>query len=98
MLPDSSSAYHQYVVRSSDRDALRLYLATAGIPVTIHYPRALHQQPAYAHCQVMPLPVTELAVREILSLPLHPYLSDESAEALCEVVNSFSGRTNDATM
>lgn len=97
-LPDSSPAYHQYVVRSSDREALRLYLLAAGIPVTIHYPRALHQQPAYAHCQTMPLQVSELSVREILSLPLHPYLSDASAEALCEVVNSFSGRTNDATM
>ena len=45
----------------------------------------------------MPLPVTEKAVREILSLPLHPYLSDEAAEVLCQIVNTFSRTTNDAT-
>jgi UDP-2-acetamido-2-deoxy-ribo-hexuluronate aminotransferase len=89
--------WHQYVVRSDCREDLRKHLLEAGIPAAVHYPRGLHQQPAYAHYQTMPLPVTEKAVREILSLPLHPYLSDEAAEVLCQIVNTFSRTTNDAT-
>ncbi len=95
--PECEPAWHQYVVRSAEREALQQHLAASGIPSAVHYPRALHQQTAYAHCQTMPLPVAEQAAREILSLPLHPYLSDEASEVLCQTVNSFSSRTNDAT-
>lgn len=94
--PECDPVWHQYVVRCAQREALRLHLAASGIPSAVHYPRALHQQPAYARCQTLPLPVAEKAAREILSLPLHPYLDDESAEVLCQTVNSFSSRTNDA--
>ncbi|MEQ1750517.1 MAG: DegT/DnrJ/EryC1/StrS family aminotransferase [Prosthecobacter sp.] len=95
--PECEPAWHQYVVRSAEREVLRTHLVAAGIPAAVHYPRALHQQPAYAHCQTMPLPVAEQAARKILSLPLHPYLSDEAAGVLCQTVNSFPSRTNDAT-
>jgi dTDP-4-amino-4,6-dideoxygalactose transaminase len=84
-------AYHLYVVRAPRRDALMRYLIDAGIPVGLHYPAAVHQQPAYAAAALTPLPLSETtrAVEEILSLPLHPFLSQEAAETLCETVNRF---------
>lgn len=84
-------AYHLYVVRSANRNALMQYLLAAGIPVALHYPAALHQQPAYSAPRLTPVPLLETAraVGEILTLPLHPYLSEEAVDFLCETVNRF---------
>jgi len=52
------------------------------------YPAALHQQPAFACAERFP--VAEKAVHEVLSLPLHPYLSEAAVEAVCSAVEDFS--------
>ncbi len=84
-------AWHLYVIRTPHREALFAHLSSAGIPVALHYPAAVHQQPAY--CQLPPgspgLPQTESLLREILTLPLHPYLSDEAIDRVCKSVLSF---------
>ncbi|TLD70505.1 DegT/DnrJ/EryC1/StrS family aminotransferase [Phragmitibacter flavus] len=84
-------AYHLYVVRSECRDELMAFLTQKGIPVALHYPAAVHQQPAYfaEAKQSARLPNTERLVREILTLPLHPFLSDEAVLATCEAVLDF---------
>ncbi len=89
--PGCEPAWHQYVVRCPHRDALEAHLRAAGIPVARHYPLAVHQQPAYVCEQLrpVPLPETERAVNEILSLPLHPYLSTEAIDAVCAEVERF---------
>lgn len=69
--------YHQFVVRTRQRDAVKQRLAAAHIHAAIHYPQAAHQQPAYQGrilSGVGGLTHTEAAVREILSLPIHPQL------------------------
>ena len=69
--------YHQFVVRTPRRDAIKQRLATAEIHAAIHYPLAVHQQPAYqGRIEVGSggLEHTETAVREILSLPIYPQL------------------------
>ena len=85
--PEASPVYHQYVVRSNRRNALREFLKDAGISTLIHYPVPIHQQPAYAHFSTGPLPETEAAAREVLSLPLYPEISEDdvcrTASALC---------------
>ena len=87
-LPLSSSAgwhvYHQYVVRSLRRDALRAGLATGGIKTLVHYPVPVHLQPAYAgRVRVQgALPHTEAAAREIMSLPMFPELTFANVEAV----------------
>ena len=87
-LPLPSSAgwhvYHQYVVRSLRRDALRAGLATAGIKTLVHYPVPVHLQPAYAgRVRVQgALPHTEAAAREIMSLPMFPELTFADVEAV----------------
>ncbi len=69
--------YHLYVVRVPERDRVRALLAEAGIGTGIHYPVPVHQQPAYRGGAVVagPLPETERAAQEILSLPMFPGLT-----------------------
>jgi len=73
------SAYHLYVVRTANRDALQKSLTEAGIGTGIHYPIPLHQQPAYGHMRYKAgdFPVAERAAKEILSLPMYPQLQVE---------------------
>ncbi len=82
----ASHVFHQYVVRSPARDALRDRLARRGIGTNIHYPLPVHLQPAYrGRLATGPsgLGESERAAREVLSLPLYPELDDG---ALAEVV------------
>lgn len=82
--------YHLYVVRLPDRDGVRQKLAAAGVSSAIHYPAAVHQQPAYQGDNIVchPLPHTEQAVREILTLPLYPQLSREQAHQVVTALNA----------
>jgi dTDP-4-amino-4,6-dideoxygalactose transaminase len=81
-------AHHLYVVRVPDRDAFRARLASRGIGSDVHYPRAVHEQPAFAAFSRGPLPVTERAMQEVVSLPLHPALSDADADRVIEAVRA----------
>lgn len=92
---DNEHAFHLYVIRSPRRDALMHQLSEAGIPVSLHYPAALHQQPAYADRELAPLPLpeTERAVAEILTLPLHPYLSENAVNLVCDMILEFHHAT-----
>lgn len=84
-------AYHLHVIRSPHRDALMAHLLDLGIPVALHYPAAVHQQPGYARfMEHSPsLKETEQAVREILSLPLHPWLSPEAVDLVVAGIESW---------
>lgn len=88
---DCSHAFHQYVVRSPCRDALMRHLQERGIPVAIHYPVPLHRQPAFR--SEVRLPETEVAVKEILSLPVHPYLTREAIHEVCGTIAEFGNAT-----
>ena len=72
----------QYTVRVPHRDAVRAALADRGVPTAIHYPRAMHHQQAYAGSPVSggAAPTAERLAREVLSLPLHPYLGDDGQD------------------
>jgi dTDP-4-amino-4,6-dideoxygalactose transaminase len=80
-------AFHQFVIRSEHRDALQAHLKLRGVLSAVLYPAALHQQPAFACAERFP--VAEKAVREVLSLPLHPYLSEAAIDAVCAAVEDF---------
>lgn len=89
--PDDRHVYHLYVVRSERRDALRAYLAARGIGTAIHYPVPVHRQPAYLRLSagLGGLPGTEAAARSVLSLPMFPDLSPESAATVAKVIARF---------
>ena len=69
------SAYAQYTVRVKNRDAVQTALKAAGIPTAVHYPIPLNKQPAVASDAV--LPVGDLVAEEVISLPMHPYMTEE---------------------
>ncbi len=85
-------AYHQYVIRSEQRAALMLHLQQAEIPVSAHYPVPLHRQPAFAGSR-MPLPESDRAAAEVISLPIHPYLSEAAVSAVCDAIERFDHAT-----
>ena len=76
-VPDwADPAWHLYVVRTSDPDALQGRLSEAGIGTLIHYPIPPHMQKAYTNMEIMPeaLPLARDLASEVLSLPMGPQL------------------------
>jgi len=87
------SAWHLYVVRVDQRDALQQTLAKAGIGTGIHYPIPLHLQPAYRHLgyQQGDLQVAENAAKQILSLPMFPQLDLAQQRQTVDAIASYFG-------
>ena len=75
--PDRTSAWAQYTTRVRNRAAVQEDLKAAGIPSAVYYPLPLNLQPAVADYHV-DLPHGHKASQEVISLPMHPYLEDES--------------------
>jgi dTDP-4-amino-4,6-dideoxygalactose transaminase len=89
--PRRTHVYHQYVIRTPVREALQRHLASHEIETGIHYPVPIHRQPAWrdAFGEASRLPQAELAADEILSLPVHPDLTDAEVEHVAESVAGF---------
>ncbi|HRJ45848.1 MAG TPA: DegT/DnrJ/EryC1/StrS family aminotransferase [Opitutaceae bacterium] len=84
----NSHVYAQYTIRVSNRDELGAALKAAGIPSAVYYPKCLHEQPVYAPLGYKwgDFPESERASREVISLPMHPYLGeDELAHIVTKV-------------
>ena len=87
---DAVSAWAQYTVRVPNRDAVAAQLKSLGIPTAVYYPRPLHQQQAYSGYPVAgdSLPVSERLAREVLSLPMHPYLEESVQQRIVDGMHS----------
>jgi dTDP-4-amino-4,6-dideoxygalactose transaminase len=82
--------YHQYVIKSKQRDTLQQHLSQSRIQTQVHYPTAVHKQTAYRDLGFdVHLPVTERICGEILSLPIHPWLSEADVLTVTRGVTSF---------
>ncbi|MFI5337678.1 MAG: DegT/DnrJ/EryC1/StrS family aminotransferase, partial [Opitutales bacterium] len=77
--------WHQFVVRTPQRDALQAHLEASGIISGILYPVPIHRQPATYRAELT-LPVTERACAEVLSLPLHGGLHPADVDTVCDAV------------
>jgi len=86
--PDVEHVYHQYVIRTQERDALKAYLREKGIGTLIHYPVPIHLQPAYVGRFVKGrrLPRTEAIAKEILSLPMYPELTVDQVQTVARQI------------
>ena len=89
--PGATHVYHQYVVRSRQRDQLQSFLKAHGIGAMIHYPVPVHLQPAYRGRVTLAnrLAGTEAICREILSLPMYPQMTDLDVERVGGVITDF---------
>lgn len=80
-------AHHQYVIRCQDRQKVIDMMEARDIGYGIHYPTPVHKMPPYEHLARWPLPVTERAAAQILSIPVHEALTDEEVGTVIEVLN-----------
>ncbi|HTA17933.1 MAG TPA: DegT/DnrJ/EryC1/StrS family aminotransferase [Polyangia bacterium] len=83
---DTRHVYNQFTVRAARRDELRSHLDALGIGSAIYYPTPIHAQPAYASWARDALPVTDRAATEVLSVPVHPWLTDEEIERVADAL------------
>ena len=90
-LPPDDGVFHLFVVRSPERDALKVYLADRGIGTDVHYPLPVHLQAPYAEYGDGPgsLPATEHLAGEILSLPIYPELAADDVDYVCQIMRTY---------
>lgn len=85
--------FHLFVIRTSDRDALKAHLEAAGIQTGLHYPVPLHKQPCFAALAGgLELPVAERWAAEGLSLPLFAGMNEAQADRVVATVRHFFGK------
>jgi UDP-2-acetamido-2-deoxy-ribo-hexuluronate aminotransferase len=85
--PHNTSAWAQYTLQVHNRQALQEQLKQAGIPTAVHYPKPLNIQPAVSDDRVQ-LPVGDSVAQAVMSLPMHPYLDNESQQRIVESIIS----------
>ena len=90
----SESIFNQYTIRSERRDSLQAHLKSAGIGCKIYYPLSLHLQPCFAYLGYREgsCPESELASKQVLSLPIYPELLPGQQEETINAIRSFFSR------
>ena len=86
---EEQHAWHLFVVRCAQRDALQQHLQSRGIQTQVHYPVPPHRQPAYSTLRHAHLPLTERLHDEVLSLPMGPTLRDDEVDRVIEACQAF---------
>ena len=89
---DGRHAYHQYTITHDDRDGLAAHLEDVGVSTGVYYPTPIHEQPAYAGVETS-APVAERLARRVLSLPVHPGLTERDVARVAESVAVYEGVT-----
>lgn len=77
------SAWAQYTLRVDDRELVQAKLKEAGIPTAVHYPIPLNKQPAVSDERAS-LPEGDMAAEQVMSLPMHPYITEEEQTTVVE--------------
>ena len=88
------SGWAQYTVKlnsKTERDGLQAYLKGQGIPSMVYYPTPMHRQKAYANLSLSEsdCPVADRLCETVLSLPMHPYISSEEIDEVCDAIEAF---------
>ena len=88
--PGNTHVFAQYTIRTPERDRVAERLKSEGIPSAVYYPKCLHEQPVFSGLGYAwgSFPVSEKASREVLSLPMHPFLTEADQD---KVVKALKG-------
>ena len=81
--------YHIYAIRIKNRDALKKHLNNKGIQTGIHYPIAIQKTKPFQHLSHFENSNALLYADEMLSLPMHPFLTDAEIEYVTSAINDF---------
>jgi UDP-2-acetamido-2-deoxy-ribo-hexuluronate aminotransferase len=84
----NTHVYAQYTIRVPNRDEVAQKLKAKGIPTAVYYPKSIHEQPVFAPFGYKhgDFPISEKAADEVLSLPMHPFLSDKEQDVIVDAV------------
>lgn len=92
--PDNLSVYAQYTIQVPDRDEVAMRLQDQGIPTAVHYPVPLNEQPVFhVGLETGATPVSAAVAKRVISLPMHPYLSENEQIQVADAVAKAAGLT-----
>lgn len=86
---ENTSVYAQYTIEVNDREQFIMNMTSRAIPTAVHYPRPLYEQPVFrthSNVDVVSYPVTEMKCKRVVSLPMHPYLTDGEIGEITDAV------------
>ncbi|MDB5452451.1 MAG: DegT/DnrJ/EryC1/StrS family protein [Caulobacteraceae bacterium] len=85
------SVWAQYTIEAPDRDGLAVHLREQGVPSAVYYPIPIHRQGVYSAYPMAPggLPVTDAKAGQVISLPMHPYLTEDHQDQVIAAVRAF---------
>lgn len=91
VIPEATPIWHLFVILVENREAFMDYLSKQGVSTGLHYPMALHQQPAFKHMGFKPgdFPAAEKVTSQCVSLPMYPQMTREEAEYVSECIKSY---------
>ena len=87
--PNRSSAWAQYTVRVNNRDDMQAMLKDNGVPAAVHYPIPIHLQECFQYLSYKKgdFPISELASKEVMSLPMNSFLSCKEMQYVFKMLN-----------
>ena len=90
VMPGNTHVYAQYTIRLAEREQVAETLKARGVPTAVYYPKCLHEQPVFAALgyQWGDFPEAERASREVLSLPMHPWLTEREQDRMVDALHS----------
>ncbi len=91
--PGNTCVYAQYTVAVDDREGVEARMKQLGVPTAVHYPLPLHLQPVFAGLGLPEgsFPHSEAAARRVISLPMHPYLDEDTQRAVVVALQEAVG-------
>ena len=88
-IPAVGHVFHQYAIRTPERDKLQEYLLRNGVGCAVYYPSPLHLHPCFEDYRYGDFPESEAAASQVLSLPVYPELPDDDLDFVADTVIRF---------
>lgn len=92
ILDGYESAWAQYTLRVPERSDFQKYLSDRGIPTSVHYPKAICDQPAYlTNTRTVSAEQSRTAAQQVVSLPMFPDMSDKTQDLIIQAIRQWAG-------